>query len=135
MEIRNRKLTIIKEWIDENNDIRAALITSSMVNPLAPFDDFSDLDIELVFNNTRYYLENKKWLYKFGEILNDYEEGIESFQGSYAMKMVQYKDGVKVDFKIYDVVQFRSEVQKKQLSEDWNIGYAILADKFKNSKK
>lgn len=129
MEIRNQKLQAIKNWIHDNEDIRAALITSSLVNPLAPIDDFSDLDIELVFQETEYYLENKEWINLFGKVLNYYEEDSEAFQGKHAMKMVQYIDGVKVDFKIYSVDQFKSEVANQKLPEDWDIGYSIIADK------
>ena len=129
MEIRNQKLQAIKNWIHDNEDIRAALITSSLVNPLAPVDDFSDLDIELVFQETEYYLENKEWINLFGNVLNYYEEGSEAFQGKHAMKMVQYIDGVKVDFKIYSVDQFKAEVANQKLPEDWDIGYSIIADK------
>ncbi len=129
MEIRNQKLQAIKNWIHDNEDIRAALITSSLVNPLAPIDDFSDLDIELVFQETEYYLENKEWINLFGNVLNYYEEDSEAFQGKHAMKMVQYIDGVKVDFKIYSVDQFKSEVANQKLPEDWDIGYSIIADK------
>ncbi|VTQ02823.1 aminoglycoside 6-adenylyltransferase [Sphingobacterium daejeonense] len=129
MEIRNQKLQAIKNWIHDNEDIRAALITSSLVNPLAPVDDFSDLDIELVFQETEYYLENKEWINQFGKVLNYYEESSEAFQGKHAMKMVQYIDGVKVDFKIYSVNQFKSEAANEKLPEDWDIGYSIIADK------
>lgn len=129
MEIRNQKLQAIKNWIHDNEDIRAALITSSLVNPLAPIDDFSDLDIELVFQETEYYLENKEWINLFGNVLNYYEEDSEAFQGKHAMKMVQYIDGVKVDFKIYSVDQFKAEVANEKLPEDWDIGYSIIADK------
>ena len=129
MENRNLKLQHIKNWIKDNNDIRAALITSSLVNPLAPVDDFSDLDIELVFEDSENYIKSKEWLFQFGDILNYYEEGIEEFEGKHAMKMVQYMDGVKVDFKIYSIEQFLAEVNSPILPEDWDIGYEILADK------
>ena len=129
MENRNLKLQHIKNWINDNNDIRAALITSSLVNPLAPVDDFSDLDIELVFEDSENYIKSKEWLFQFGDILNYYEEGIEEFEGKHAMKMVQYMDGVKVDFKIYSIEQFLAEVNSPILPEDWDIGYEILADK------
>ena len=129
MENRNLKLQAIKNWINENKDIRAALITSSLVNPLAPIDDFSDLDIELVFEDSENYIQSKEWLFQFGDILNYYEEGIEGFDGKHAMKMVQYMDGVKVDFKIYSTEQFLAEVNSPILPEDWDIGYEILTDK------
>ncbi len=129
MKARDEKLAAIKAWIRSNEDIRAALLTSSLVNPLAPVDDFSDLDIELVFLDPSPYLESKDWINLFGDPLNVYEEGIEAFDGKHAMKMVQYWDGVKVDFKIYSLEQFKAEVLADELPEDWDIGYEILIDK------
>lgn len=129
MKARDEKLAAIKAWTRSNEDIRAALLTSSLVNPLAPVDDFSDLDIELVFLDPTPYLESKDWIDLFGDPLNVYEEGIEAFEGKHAMKMVQYWDGVKVDFKIYSVEQFKAEVLADKLPEDWDIGYEILIDK------
>lgn len=129
MKARDEKLAAIKAWTRSNEDIRAALLTSSLVNPLAPVDDFSDLDIELVFLDPTPYLESKDWIDLFGDPLNVYEEGIEAFDGKHAMKMVQYWDGVKVDFKIYSVEQFKAEVLADKLPEDWDIGYEILIDK------
>src|SRR5690606_30469031 len=49
--------------------------------------------------------------------------------GKHAMKMVQYWDGVKVDFKIYSLEQFQAEVLADDLPEDWDIGYETLIDK------
>jgi len=129
MKARDEKLVTIKAWTRSNEDIRTALLTSSLVNPLAPVDDFSDLDIELVFLDPSPYLESKDWVYLFGDALNVYEEGIEAFDGKHAMKMVQYWDGVKVDFKIYSLEQFKAEVLADELPEDWDIGYEILIDK------
>ncbi len=129
MKARDEKLAAIKAWTRSNEDIRAALLTSSLVNPLAPVDEFSDLDIELVFLDPTPYLESNDWIKLFGDPLNVYEEGIEAFEGKHAMKMVQYWDGVKVDFKIYSVEQFKAEVLADKLPEDWDIGYEILIDK------
>ena len=129
MKARDEKLAAIKAWIRSNEDIRAALLTSSLVNPLAPVDDFSDLDIELVFLDPTTYLDSKDWINLFGDALNVYEEGIEAFDGKHAMKMVQYWDGVKVDFKIYSLEQFKAEILAEELPEDWDIGYEILIDK------
>jgi hypothetical protein len=51
MKVREEKLEQIIHWAENNPDIRAVLLTSSLVNPYAPVDDFSDLDVELVFEN------------------------------------------------------------------------------------
>lgn len=128
---RDRKLREVEAWIASNPDIRAALLTSSLVNPLAPVDAYSDLDIELVFDDPTFYKHSTEWIYQFGEPLNIYEEDESYFDGIHAMKMVQYVDGDKIDFKIYGKQQFIAETQKNQLPEDWDIGYRVLIDKDK----
>src|SRR5690606_26038974 len=51
MKYRDEKLKRIIDWSEKNREIRAVLLTSSLVNPLASVDEFSDLDIELVFED------------------------------------------------------------------------------------
>lgn len=129
MQFREDKLKSIIEWSDSNNDVRAALLTSSLVNPLAPVDEFSDLDIELVFDESVKYISSSNWIHNFGNPISMIEEDETSFDCKHAMKMVLYDDYVKVDFKLYNKSQFLAEIQQDGLSEDWDIGYKILIDK------
>lgn len=129
MEHRDKKLQQIIDWAQQNEDIRAVLLTSSLVNPLAPVDDLSDLDIEIVFSDNRNYMAGKEWVQHFGQPIAMIEEDETSFAHQHAMKMVLYSDGVKVDFKLYSVPQFLAEVQQKELPGDWDIGYAVKVDK------
>ena len=66
MKVRDEKLKAIIDWSKNNRDIRAVLLTSSLVNPLAPVDDFSDLDIELIFENNAKYISDNTWTENFG---------------------------------------------------------------------
>ena len=129
MKVREEKLKQIIIWAENNPDIRAVLLTSSLVNPYAPVDDFSDLDVELVFENMKEYEVDKKWIYLFGEPISMVEEDETCFEGKHAMKMVLYADHVKVDFKLYQKSEFRKEAQEECLPEDWDVGYKVLVDK------
>lgn len=129
MKAREEKLKQIISWAENNPDIRAVLLTSSLVNPYAPVDNFSDLDIELVFENQKEYQTDKTWIYLFGEPVSMVEEDDTYFDGKHAMKMVLYKDHVKVDFKLYQKSEFVKEVQKETLPDDWDVGYKVLVDK------
>lgn len=42
------------------------LLTSSLINPLAPVDEFRDLDIELVLENNDKYISDHNWTRNFG---------------------------------------------------------------------
>ena len=129
MKVREEKLKQIIHWAENNPDIRAVLLTSSLVNPYAPVDDFSDLDVELVFDNRQAYEVNNDWLNLFGDPISMIEEDDTVFDGVHAMKMVLYKDHVKVDFKLYQTSEFITEIKKEKLPDDWDVGYKVLLDK------
>ncbi len=120
---------MISEWAQKNEDIRAVLLTSSLVNPLAPVDDLSDLDIELVFNDNANYITESSWIRHFGYAISMIEEDESCFEGRHGMKMVLYDDYVKVDFKLYSKAKFLVDIEKAELPEDWDIGYKVLVDK------
>ncbi|MGH1519941.1 AadS family aminoglycoside 6-adenylyltransferase [Chryseobacterium sp. JK1] len=129
MKVREEKLQHIIRWAESNPDIRAVLLTSSLVNPYAPVDDFSDLDIELVFEHRKAYEDNNQWVKFFGVPISMIEEKDEVFEGKHAMKMVLYKDHVKIDFKLYSVTEFVKETKADPLPGDWDVGYQVLLDK------
>ncbi|WP_336704263.1 AadS family aminoglycoside 6-adenylyltransferase [Chryseobacterium indologenes] len=134
MKVREEKLEQIIQWAENNPDIRAVLLTSSLVNPYAPVDDFSDLDVELVFENRTSYESGNEWIRLFGEPISMIEEDDSVFDGKHAMKMVLYKDHVKVDFKLYQAAEFIEEIKEENLPEDWDVGYKVLIDKDKLTK-
>jgi len=129
MLLRNQKLTHITNWANDNPNIRAILLTSSLVNPDAPRDEFSDLDIELVFNDLSEVLSSDYWLSTFGKVIAKVVENEEAFDGKHAMRMVLYDDYVKVDFKLYSINEFLKEASNTELAEDWDVGYKVLIDK------
>lgn len=129
MNTRELKLEQVTLWVKDNEDIRVMLLTSSLANPLAPIDDFSDLDIELVFENMMPYQHNKQWISIFGKPIAMVEEDEKAFEGKHAMKMVLYEDGVKIDFKLYTKAEFVKEVNRGILPQDWDVGYKVIVDK------
>lgn len=129
MNSRDQKLQQITDWASCNDNVRVVLLTSSLVNPLAPVDQFSDLDIELVFADLPKVLADDLWLSEFGQVIAKIAETEEAFEGRHAMRMVLYDDYEKVDFKLYSVVRFLEEVKAEEIQEDWDIGYKVLLDK------
>ena len=129
MKVREEKLKSIIEWSEKNEDVRVLLLTSSLANPFAPVDEFSDLDIEFIFENNSNYISDKSWILNFGNPIAMVEEDESYFDYKHAMKMVLYEDYVKVDFKLYSVPDFLEEINQDELCEDWDIGYKVLIDK------
>ena len=126
---RDRQLQQIIDWADSNEDIRVVLLTSSLANPDAPSDRFSDLDIEFVVRNHGQFLSDDSWLSHFGNTVATIVEDESAFDGKCAMRMVFYEDYTKVDFKVYSIAQFETEVNAPELQEDWDVGYKVLLDK------
>ncbi|MGN7786663.1 AadS family aminoglycoside 6-adenylyltransferase [Niabella sp. 22666] len=129
MKQRDDKLQLILEWAEHNSDVLVVLLTSSLVNPHAPVDEFSDLDIEIIFEDNLSYITNKNWVGQFGHPIAMIEEDESCFDYRHAMKMVLYEDGVKIDFKLYSKSKFLEDIGQNELPEDWDIGYKVLIDK------
>lgn len=122
-------LDAIRNWAETNDDIRVMLLTSSLVNPVAPVDEFSDLDIEFAVKDLPAFLKDDSWLANFGNIIAVIVENEDAFDGIHAMRMVFYEDYSKVDFKLFSIPNFLKEAAKPELSEDWDVGYKVLIDK------
>lgn len=122
-------LDAIRSWAETNDDIRAMLLTSSLVNPVAPVDEFSDLDIEFAVKDLPAFLKDDSWLANFGNIIAVIVENEDAFDGIHAMRMVFYEDYSKVDFKLFSIHNFLKEAAKPALPEDWDVGYKVLIDK------
>ncbi|QEC42468.1 aminoglycoside 6-adenylyltransferase [Pseudobacter ginsenosidimutans] len=126
---RASQLNEVILWATAQPNIRAALLTSSLTNPIAPVDAFSDLDIDLVVDNYEEFLQDDSWISNFGSIITTIVEGEEPFDGRCSSRMVLYEDYSKIDFLIFSVNKFREEVTMSPLHEDWDIGYKVLVDK------
>lgn len=122
-------LNKIRNWAETNDDIRAMLLTSSLVNPVAPVDEFSDLDIEFAVKDLPAFLKDDSWLANFGNIIAVIVENEDAVDGIHAMRMVFYEDYSKVDFKLFSIPNFLKEAAKPALPEDWDVGYKVLIDK------
>lgn len=126
---RTAQLNQVIQWVEQQPNIRAALLTSSLTNPNAPVDQFSDLDIELVLSNYEEFLKDDSWISNFGNIITTIVEGEEPFDGRCSSRMVLYEDYSKIDFLLFSVDKFKEEAAKETLHEDWDIGYRVLVDK------
>jgi aminoglycoside 6-adenylyltransferase len=126
---REERLDSIIAWAEDNPDIRAALLTSSLVNPLAPVDDHSDLDIELVFTDGVKYASDDTWLHNFGIPIAVFDEADARVGEPISVKMVLFEDRGKVDFILHDVRGFVAQVGLPEMPVHWDIGYKVLVDK------
>lgn len=87
--------------------IRAVYMNGSRTNPNAPKDIFQDYDIVYVVTETAPFIDDKKWINSFGELLmiqepdkNDQSIGMQmDFHSSYGFLML-FTDGTRIDLHI-----------------------------------
>lgn len=53
-------------WADQQNLVRAMLLTSTRANPHMPVDIFSDYDVVLVVTDIHPFYTHRAWLEDFG---------------------------------------------------------------------
>jgi len=86
----------------------------------------------LVVEDIRPFFEDHSWLYDFGEVLVAYwdpiypdpDHGIEQ-----TGNVVQYADGLKIDFSLWPVALLRRIVWASVLPDELDVGYTVLLDK------
>jgi aminoglycoside 6-adenylyltransferase len=124
----------LTQWAEQNDSIRAMLVTSTRAVPVpnAPVDDFSDYDVILFVHDIHPFHEERSWLADFGEVLVVYWDpiyldpdfGLEKFGN-----VTQYADGLKIDFTLCSLEMLRKIVEAPSLPAELDAGYRILLDK------
>jgi aminoglycoside 6-adenylyltransferase len=120
----------ITSWAERDNDVRAVMLTGSRANLHARADLLSDYDIEIAVNNADRFLESEEWLSAFGDIIT-----IIYVNDVFTLRMVLYKDYVRIDFRIYTIDNFKQYLTQSILPEHWDAGYKVLSDKDKLTVK
>ena len=119
-------------WAGRRDAVRAMLLTSTRARPDAPVDLLSDYDIVLVVEDIRPFFEDRSWLEDFGGVLVAYwdtidpdpDHGVEQ-----TGNVVQYADGLKIDFRLWPVGLLRRIAEAPTLPDELDAGYAVLLDK------
>ncbi len=86
--------------------IRAVLLTSTRAIPEAKVDALSDFDVILVVKDIHPFVDDHTWLDEFGEVLVAYWDPIHPdplFGIDRCANVIQYRDGLKIDFTLWPV--------------------------------
>jgi aminoglycoside 6-adenylyltransferase len=108
------------------------LLTSTRANPHASVDAFSDYDVVLVVTDIHPFFEDRTWLQDFGPVLVVYWDPIHpapDYGIEQVANVIQYKDGLHIDFTLWPVELMRRIAAAPVLPADLDVGYAILVDK------
>lgn len=121
--------TMYKLFMDianSDNRILALYMNGSRTNVNVPKDIFQDYDIVFVVTQTKTFIEDKNWIYKFGNILYmqypdehpDFPNDKENIYGW----LMQFDDGNRVDLHVESVIHAKEHIYDDKLCK-------ILLDK------
>lgn len=95
-------------------------------------DALSDYDVILVARDIQPFVDNRVWIEDFGAVLVAYWDPIAldpDYGVAQAGNVVQYTDGLKIDFRLWPVALLRAIVEAPTLPSELDAGYRVLLDK------
>ena len=118
------------EWVNQQQLIRAAILTSSRAIPHASLDLFSDYDVILVSRSIEPLYADRTWLEVFGPVLALYRDPLIDEAGlKRSAYVVQYENGLKIDFNLWPIALLERVANMETLPAEFDAGYQILVDK------
>lgn len=122
--MRNEKEVInqLLDFAKSDERVRAVILNGSRVNPNAPKDIFNDYDVVFAVTDPEYFLNNRSWIEKFGDLIvmqqNDCcDDGV----SSYIFLMI-FSDGIRIDLSFFPIeniaMQYEDSLKVLLLDKD-----------------
>jgi aminoglycoside 6-adenylyltransferase len=125
-------IAAIVKWARCHPLIRACIITSTRAIPHATIDALSDYDIILICTDIQPLTGDHAWIDAFGDVLISYWDPIE-VDGDYGVErsgsIVQYVDGLKIDFSLWPLGLLERITAGPALPAELDAGFRVLVDK------
>ena len=125
-------LPTLIQWAIRHDSIRAVLLTSTRAIPAAQVDLLSDYDVILIVQDIHRFVSDHSWLNDFGEVLVAYWDPIHPdpvFGFDQCACVIQYCDGLKIDFTLWPVTLLQRIMAAPALPAELDAGYQVLLDK------
>ncbi|MDX1577753.1 MAG: aminoglycoside 6-adenylyltransferase [Gemmatimonadota bacterium] len=116
-------------WIESEEDVRAAALVGSRAMPEARVDRLSDYDVLLFVRDPATYATGHPWWEAFGPVLVTLRERYELAGRPVPTRLVQYEDGVRIDFSLLDLEIVERIAGSGRLPDTLEAGYRVLVDK------
>jgi aminoglycoside 6-adenylyltransferase len=120
------------QWANQQDAIRAMLMTSTRAIPNATVDPLSDYDIILVVPDIHPFHRDRSWLQAFGHVLVSYWDPILQWPAgnfNYFGSVIYFQDGRHIDFTLWPVALLQQIAAAPTLPDELDAGYRILLDK------
>lgn len=119
----------ITGWAEGQPGVRAALLVGSRATPQGARDRFSDHDVVLFLEPGSRLAARDDWLTTFGEPLIVLRETTEHRAEAVPTRLVQYREGHKIDFTLSRIELLRRIVEQDALPDWLAAGYRVLLDR------
>lgn len=116
-------------WAEEEENVRAAFLIGSRGEFDRQPDRLSDYDVLLFVRDRSKYELDENWLTVFGTILVKFDDGYELLGSRVVTRLVQYQDGVRIDFSIHDAGLLERITKEPKLPDMLDAGFRVLVDK------
>jgi len=117
-------------WGEGQPLVRSMILTSTRAISDGVADIFSDYDIILALSDVRSFFEDRGWLEAFGHVLVMYRDPLTEEDGLLtSCNVVQFEDGLKIDFSLWPVEMLRRITAQPVLPDEFDAGYRVLLDK------
>jgi len=129
---RDATIRRLIRWAAPRDAVRALLLTSTRAVPGAAVDARSDYDVILVARDIRPFAADRGWVADFGAVLVAYRDPLapDPDHGiAQAGHVVQYADGLKIDFRLWPIALVRAIAGAPALPPELDAGYRVLLDK------
>jgi aminoglycoside 6-adenylyltransferase len=115
----------VAEWALQRDDVRVVLLTSSRAREGDRVDRFSDYDVVLFLSEPSALATDAAWLEEFGRVLVTFDDTVDS----YAMRLVLFEDGTKIDFALAPLELLKRSTVERRLPTMLDDGYRVILDK------
>lgn len=121
-------LAELVRWAEDDDGIRALVLTSTRARQDGSADDLSDYDVIVAVRDAQAFVARKGWVAARGRPLVGWGDESELLGQKTIFRGVVYPDGVRLDFTIWPA-SLLARVSANALPDDLDVGYRVLLDK------
>jgi len=118
----------IISWAKKEEQIKVLMLTGSLVGN-GSRDELSDYDVAVFTTDVKKYANDDSWIHSIEKVWVYEPHFLQKNNKKYPTRLVIYKDGLQVDFAIFDLEHLKNLKKEKTLPVEYNLGYKILLDK------
>lgn len=114
-------------WVNQNDDIRIAVIVGSRARINEPADEWADLDLTIFSRNPEKYISSHEWIKNMGEYWITFTE--DDALGFTKERRVLYEGGLDVDYVFYPSTESKNIFNYPEVRSVVQRGIRVLIDK------